>query len=82
MEALEGMKVAIYDPVVTGPTSRGGTWVLPDGGDGATSVSMDGLAYVGMPMVGPDVEKDSDYNPEAVQLSGGVGPRMKRAAAG
>lgn len=50
MEALEGMKVSIDDPVVTGPTARGGgTWVLPDAGSWATSVNKDGLAYVSPP---------------------------------
>ena len=85
MEALEGSRVSMTNPVVTGPTSRnGGTWVLPDGGFAATSVSPGGLAHVGLSDSGGRALglADADFNPEAVQIGGGAGVRVKRAGAG
>lgn len=58
-ESLEGMRVAIDDAVVVGPTNGfGEIWVLTDGGAGATSRSERGGVRL----------TASDFNPERIQV--------------
>lgn len=59
-ESLEGMRVAVPEPVVVGPTTRyGGFAVVPDGGAGASLRTCTG----GL------VARPDDFNPERVLVS-------------
>ncbi|MEH3102206.1 Ig-like domain-containing protein [Sphingomonas adhaesiva] len=62
-EALEGMVVTIHGATAVAPSSGGSTWVIADGGIGATGVNGRG----GITLTGGDIVT-ADFNPERIQV--------------
>jgi predicted extracellular nuclease len=72
-ESLEGMKIALRDPLVVGPTSRyGDVVVVADGGSGSTSRTARGGLLL----------RPGDFNPECVTLRFDSGPASPQVNVG
>lgn len=62
-EALEGMVVTVHGATAVAPSDNGSTWVIADGGIGATGVNTRG----GITLSGSDIVT-ADFNPERIQV--------------
>jgi predicted extracellular nuclease/methionine-rich copper-binding protein CopC len=62
-ESLEGMLVVVHGATATAATDSGSTWVVADGGAGATGMNGRG----GITVTGTDIVS-ADFNPERIQV--------------
>ena len=84
-ESLEGMLVTVEDPLVVGPTNRfGEIETVASGGADATGLNGRGdlLVSGGEPSFGNTDTEGGDFNPERVQIDGGLGVSMPNVSVG